>query len=220
MAILDAARHENDAGDHVFSCSWTSVLNNRTTNELKVGHVRESLLQGPSTLFDADWNFIGFAASIRSTSVRRTRIRTTSPAPRNTYAQDLIRDITVDDTLTWIKSGWGGEHSFKIGGAYSRNARAAAGHGRQLHRHFHFPDRRAVQRGDPTTYPYRFGIGMGQFDFDEIDHRASGFISGQVADRARRLTLNLGVRYDWQKATPNTKDAIGPRVGVAYDVAR
>ena len=49
LAILEAARHENDAGDHVFSASWTSVLNNRMTNELKFGHVRESLLQGPSS---------------------------------------------------------------------------------------------------------------------------------------------------------------------------
>ena len=34
-----------------------------------------------------------------------------------------------------------------------------------------------------------------------------------------RLTLNLGVRYDWQDLTKKTKDAIGPRVGVAYDLS-
>src|SRR6478735_3183322 len=49
-AILDAARYENDAGDHVFSGSFASVLNNKTTNEIKIGHVRESLLQGPRPL--------------------------------------------------------------------------------------------------------------------------------------------------------------------------
>ena len=61
LATLEAARHENDAGDQVFSASWTAVLNNPTTNELKFGHVRESLLQGPSSLFDKNWKFIGFA---------------------------------------------------------------------------------------------------------------------------------------------------------------
>src|SRR5262245_6792248 len=70
LAILDAARHENDSGDQVFSVSWTSVLNNRTTNEFKIGHVRENLLQGPKALFsdtdstsaffDHGWKFIGF----------------------------------------------------------------------------------------------------------------------------------------------------------------
>jgi len=33
----------------------------------------------------------------------------------------------------------------------------------------------------------------------------------------KRLTLNLGVRYDWQSATPDTRNAIGPRFGLAYD---
>src|SRR5438034_858517 len=69
-AILDAARHENDAGDMVYSFALTSILNNRTTNEFRLGHVRESLLQGPKVLFgntgsesaffDRSWNFIGF----------------------------------------------------------------------------------------------------------------------------------------------------------------
>ena len=115
MAILDAARHENDAGDQVFSGSWTSVLNNRTTNELKFGHVRESLLQGPRPLFDDNWKFIGFHGldpfDVGSQNTHPDYIA----GPRNTYAQDLIRDFNFDDTLTWIKSGWGGEHTFKAG---------------------------------------------------------------------------------------------------------
>ena len=72
-------------------------------------------------------------------------------------------------------------------------------------------------QADPTTYPYRFGVSMGQFDFTEIDHRASGYIQDKW-EISRKLTLNLGVRYDWQKATPETHDAIGPRVGLAYDL--
>jgi hypothetical protein len=116
-AILDAARHENDAGDQVFSFSLASVLNSHTTNEVKVGHVRESLLQGPSNLFDSDWSFIGFAGidpfDVGSQNTHPDYIA----GPRNTYAQDLIRDITFDDTLTWIT----GAHSLKAGMAWSRN---------------------------------------------------------------------------------------------------
>jgi hypothetical protein len=62
------ARHENDAGDHVFSIAWTSIVNNRTTNEMKFGHVRESLLQGSRLLFDDNWASSASAASIRSPS--------------------------------------------------------------------------------------------------------------------------------------------------------
>jgi hypothetical protein len=212
-AILDAARHENDAGDYVYSLSWASVLNSRMTNELKVGRVMESLLQGPSNLFDPDWKFIGFGEvdpfSVGSQNTHPDYIA----GPRNTYAQDLIRDWNIDDTLTWIK----GQHSFKAGAAYSKNAALPQGTAANFVGLITFPGDVPFNSADPTTYPYRFGISMGQFDFTEIDHRASGYLQDKW-EISRKLTLNLGVRYDWQKATPKTHDAIGPRVGVAYDL--
>jgi hypothetical protein len=216
-AILDAARHENDAGDIVYSASWTSILSNRATNELRFGHVRESLLQGPSNLFDDDWNFIGFAGidpfDVGSQNTHPDYIA----GPRNTYAQDLIRDYNIDDSFTLIKSGWAGEHTFKLGAGFSRNGALPQGTAANFTGLFTFPTDAPFNPADPTTYPYRFGISMGQFDFTEIDHRASGYVSDKWQVN-KRLTLNLGARYDWQDATPNTKDAIGPRVGFAYDV--
>jgi hypothetical protein len=215
-AILDAARHENDAGDQVFSLSWTSVLNNRTTNELKFGHVRESLLQGPKNVFDDNWGFIGFNGlepfDIGSQNTHPDYIA----GPRNTYAQDLIRDITIDDTMTRIKSGWHGDHTFKAGLGWSRNAALPQGTAANFTGLFTFPTNTPFNPADARTYPYRFGISMGQFDFTEIDHRASGFVQDKW-QLSRRLTLNLGLRYDYQSATPQTKDAFGPRFGLAYD---
>jgi hypothetical protein len=216
LATLSAARHENDSGDQVFSGSWTSILNNRTTNEFKVGHVRENLLQGPSNLFDENWKFIGFAGvdpfDVGSQNTHPDYIA----GPRNTYAQDLIRDVTIDDTLTWIKTGWGGDHTFKVGAAYSRNGALPQGTAVNFTGLFTFPTDANFNAADPTTYPYRFGISMGQYDFTQIDHRASGYIQDKW-QLNNRLTLNLGVRYDWQELTENTKDAIGPRFGFAYD---
>jgi len=216
LAVLSAARHENDSGDQVFSGSWTSILNNRTTNEFKIGHVRENLLQGPSNLFDADWNFIGFAGvdpfDVGSQNTHPDYIA----GPRNTYAQDLIRDVTIDDTLSWLKSGWGGDHMFKVGAAYSRNGALPQGTAANFTGLFTFPTDANFNAADPTTYPYRFGISMGQYDFTQIDHRASGYIQDKWQVNGR-LTLNVGVRYDWQELTENTKDAIGPRFGFAYD---
>ena len=212
-AILDAARHENDAGDYVYSLSWAAVLNSRMTNELKVGRVMESLLQGPSNLFDPDWNFIGFGEvdpfSVGSQNTHPDYIA----GPRNTYTQDLIRDWNIDDTLTWIK----GQHSFKAGAAYSKNAALPQGTAGNFVGLITFPGNVPFNPADATTYPYRFAVTMGQYDFTEIDHRASGYIQDKW-EVSKKLTLNLGVRYDWQKATPETHDAIGPRVGLAYDL--
>jgi hypothetical protein len=225
-SILDNATNENDAGDMVYSFAWTSVLNNRTTNEVRVGHVRESLLQGPKALFDKtdsesaffdrSWGFIGFQAleplDVGSMNTHPDYVA----GPRNNYAQDLIRDVTVDDALTRIKSGWGGEHTFKAGAAYSRNGALPQGTAANFTGLFTFPTNAPFNAADPKTYPFRFGISMGQFNFTEIDHRASGYVQDKWQIN-KRLTLNLGVRYDWQSAVENTKDAIGPRVGVAFD---
>ncbi len=215
-AILDAARHENDAGDHVYSVSWTSVLNNRTTNELKFGHVRESLLQGSRLLFDDGWGFIGYRGlepfDIGSANTHPDYLA----GPRNNYAQDLIRDFTFDDTLTWIKNGWRGDHTFKAGVAASRNAALPQGTATNFTGQYDFLTNANFNAAIPSTYPRRFQIRMGQFDFEEIDHMASGFVQDKWQIH-KRLTLNIGVRYDWQKLV-KTKDAFGPRLGVAYDL--
>jgi hypothetical protein len=212
-AILDAARFENDNGDQVFSFSLASVLNNRTTNEFKIGHVRESLLQGPRVMFDSNWKFIGYGTlepfDLGSQNTHPDYIA----GPRNTYQQDLIRDINFDDTLTWIA----GAHNLKTGVAWSRNGALPLGTAANFNGLFTFPGNVPFNVNNPLTYPFRFGVSMGQFEFRQIDRKASGFLSDKWTV-GKKLTLNLGVRYDWQKATPKTKDAIGPRFGVAYDV--
>lgn len=211
-AILDAARYENDAGDQVFSGSLASVINNRMTNEVKIGHVRESLLQGPRQLFDSNWKFIGFHGvdpfSVGSQNAHPDYIAQS----RNNYTQDLIRDITFDDTLTWVA----GSHNLKTGMAWSRNGALPQGTAANFIGLITFPTDAPFNVNDPRTYPYRFGISMGQFEFRQIDHRASGFVSDKW-EVAKNLTLNLGARYDWQKATPKTKDAVAPRLGIAWD---
>jgi hypothetical protein len=216
-AIPDNARHENDAGDHVFSVSWTSVVNNRMTNEVKFGHVRESLLQGPPLMFDDSWKFLGYGTlepfDLGSMNSHPDYVA----GPRTTYQQDLIRDFTFDDTLTWVKSNWGGEHTFKTGIAVSRNAALPRGTAANFNGQYTFPTNRPFNAADPLTYPFRFQLRMGQFDFDQVIKHVGTYVQDkwQPTDR---LTLNLGIRYDYQDLVPETKDAFGPRVGLAYDL--
>jgi Carboxypeptidase regulatory-like domain len=228
LAILDAARFENDSGDQVLSWSWTSVLNNRTTNEFKVGHVRENLLQGPKALFsdtdstsaffDHSWKFIGFHGLEPFDVGPQNSHPDYIAGNRNTYAQNIIRDITFDDSLTWLKSGWKGEHTFKAGLSWSRDVAQPAGTAANFIGTINFPTNRPFNAADATTYPFRFSVAMGQFDFNVTDHRLGSYISDKWAV-SNKLTLNLGLRYDWQGATPNEKNAFGPRVGFAYNVA-
>jgi len=170
------------------------------------------LLQGPRPLFDDNWKFIGFHGvdpfDVGSQNTHPDYIA----GPRNNYAQDLIRDVTFDDTLTWIA----GAHNLKAGVAWSRNAALPQGTAANFIGLFTFPGDVPFNPAVPQTYPFRFGVSMGQFEFKQVDHRASGFVSDKWTV-GKRLTLNVGARYDWQKATPETKNAIGPRLGIAYD---
>jgi hypothetical protein len=97
----------------------------------------------------------------------------------------------VDDTFTWIKPSWGGDLTFKAGAAYSRNGAFPQGTATNFTGLFTFPGNVPFDPANPTTYPYRFGISMGQYDFEQIDHRASGYFQDKW-ELSRRLTLNLG----------------------------
>src|SRR5204863_5607720 len=115
----------------VISLSWASVLNSHTTNELKFGHVRENLLQGPTVLFektdktsaffDGGWNFVGFHGLEPFDIGSMNTHPDYNAGPRNNYSQNIIRDVTFDDALTWIKSGWHGEHTIKTGVSFTRD---------------------------------------------------------------------------------------------------
>ena len=217
IAILDASRHENDAGDVVLNFAWTSVLNNRATNELRVGRVQESLLQGPRALFDDDWKFIGFSGVDPLVVGPQNSHPDYLAGNRNTYAVTEVRDFTLDDSLTFVKSDWGGEHTLKSGFSFMRNASLPRAEGGNFIGNYAFPTNAPFNPANPRTYPWRFQLAMGQVDFDTIDYRVGGYISDRWAV-SRNLTLNLGLRYDWQDAVPETTDALGPRFGFAYNV--
>jgi len=95
LATVDASRHENDAGDIVLNFTLTSVLNNRATNEVRVGRVQESLRQGPRVVFDNDWAFIGFGQLDPLTLGPQNSHPDYLAGNRNTYAQNEVRDRGV-----------------------------------------------------------------------------------------------------------------------------
>src|SRR5262249_19531258 len=156
--IPDNARYENDAGDIIYSAAWTSILNNQTTNEVKVGHVRESLLQGPRNLFDANWSFIGFQSTEPLDIGSMNSHPDYAAAPRNNHTQDLTRDVTIDDTFTRTKTGWHGDHTVKAGVAWSRNAALPQGTAANFPGLYTSPTNAPFNPADPKTYPYRFGV--------------------------------------------------------------
>ena len=215
-SILDNATNENDAGDIVYSMSWTSVLNSRSTNEMRAGYVEEQLNQAPTKLFDSKWNLLGFQSTdpfdVGSMNVHPDY----TAGPRNNLSSNAIRDVTFDDTVTMIKSNWGGEHSFKAGISLSRNGDVPSISGTNFIGTYTFPGDAPFNAADPTTYPFQFTATMGQLSYREIDHRLGTYLQDKW-EMGKKLTLNLGLRYDRQEVV-STHNAFGPRLGFAYDV--
>jgi hypothetical protein len=209
----DNATFENDSGDQVFSFAWTAVLGGRATNEVKVGHVRENLLQGPKVFFDDSWNFIGLNGREQFDIGSQNSHPDYNAGPRNNYNQDLIRSYTFDDSFTYVLSS----HTLKAGFAWSRNAALPQSVGANLIGTFSFPTNVNFDPVNARTYPWRFQIRLGQIDFDQRDWRTNFYVQDkwQTTDR---LTLSLGLRHEYQHITPLVKDAFSPRLGVAYDV--
>ena len=181
---------------------WTSVLNNRTTNEFKIGHVRESLLQGPQQRCSTT---TGTSSASHGVEPFDVGSQNTHPdyiaGPRNTYAQDLIRDITVrrhadvDQVRLGRRSTCSRSAPRAAATARCRRERPRTSPGCSRSRAM----RRSTRR-IRLTYPYRFGISMGQFEFTADRSPAPAATSQDKWTVGKKLTLNLGVRYDWQKA--------------------
>lgn len=216
--LESAWRHENDAGDQVYSFAFTSVLGNHATNEFRVGHVQESLLQGPTRAFDDNWKFIGLGGVDQfdvGVSVNDHPDYLTGTSA--TLSADRIRDYTVDDAFTLLKPGWGGDHTFKFGVGWSSNGSRPQTVGANAVGTFFFPTNTPFDPAIPSTYPWQFTIRvLGQLDYEQIDHRSNFYVQDKWQIN-RQVTLNLGVRYDYQTAVPQTKDAVAPRLGLAWD---
>lgn len=212
-------RHENDAGDQVFSVAWASVLSDRATNELRVGHTRESLLQGSRSVFDDNWKFIGLSSREQYDLGSQNTHPDFITGPSTTFSADRIRDYTIDNSFTYFRSGWRGDHSFKIGAGWSSNGARPQTIGGNANGTFNFSTNQAFDPANPFTYPRQFTIRvLGRLDYEQIDHRTIFYVQDKWQVN-RRVTLNLGVRYDYQTAVSQTKDAFAPRLGVAIDTA-
>ena len=216
-STLDNMEIENDSGDQVFSVSWTSVLGTLATNEFKVNHVRENLQQGNTQYFDGDWNFIGLNGRDQFDIGAANNHPDFAAGPTTTYNLDFIRTFGVDNAFTLIRNEWAGDHTFKVGAGYSRNAADPQSIGANLNGTYTFLTNRAFNPADPFSYPSRFAIRLGQIDFVQKDWRTNFYVQDKWQVNPR-VTLNLGVRYDYQHITPQTKNAFAPRAGFAWDV--
>jgi hypothetical protein len=222
-SIPENFRYER-AKETIHSANWTAVLSNRMLNELKFSTTTEALKQAARDLYNEDFNNdpfdpdtheitglngmdpIDFGAQQQHPSFRA--------GPRAGTAAHYWTTFGLTEQFTFTP----GNHTWRFGfgtGSYGGTSfTAPAGVGGPFGQ-FNFLTDVNFNAADPFTYPSRFRIRLGDSFFDVEDWRTNAYVSDKWR-ATDKLTLNLGMRYDYSSIVPDTKDAFAPRVGVAY----
>jgi hypothetical protein len=216
---IDAQGWESD-WDQLFSGSYTSVLTDRASNVLRVGRIGEQLGTGAQTFFDDNVKFVGYGGRDPFSLGQRNVHPSYTTGRGGDGLNTRIRTYTIDDSFSYFLPSLAGEHTFKFGGGLSFNQsppRGAVSSGT-----YQFRSDLPYDPANPATYPFQFDItlgptGVNSYDIFSRDRRFYGFAEDKWRVSSQ-LTLNLGLRYDRQRQTPDAKMNFAPRAGFAWDV--
>jgi Carboxypeptidase regulatory-like domain/TonB-dependent Receptor Plug Domain len=221
-AAPDARGMEAD-WDQLFNVTLTSVLTDRANNTLRVGRISEDLRTGAQAFFEQPGKhgveYVGFGGR-EPFGIGQENVHPGYVTGIGGSAQrQQIYTYTIDDSFSYFLPDWGGEHTFKVGGGFSINSddpRSQANSGS-----FEFDNDLPYDPNNPATFPIQFDIVVGppgsEFLVSAEDKR--GFFYFEDKWRVMsNVTLNLGLRWDYQSITPDSKDDFTPRAGFAWDV--
>ena len=202
--------------DHFSGGSWTAIIGNTATNEVRVNHVREDVLQGMRSFFDDNLAFVELAGRDQFDLGAANFHPDYRSGPNDRWGAARSRTTTVGDDFTFVKNGWSGSHTFKTGVLWQRLVHDPQIVGRPVNGVFEFQHNLPFDAANPFTYPSRFQIRLGQVYFNFADRRTNWYVQDKWQVN-QNLTLNVGVRQDYQTFTPDSKGAIAPRLGFAFD---
>ncbi len=223
----DAKAWEGDL-DELLGFSWTHTINDRASNVFRFGWIHEQLDSGAETYFEESTSFL------IGDSVQGVGLNGRDPfsvGQSNTHpgwvggtggngTQTTIHTYAFDDAASWfVPDLWGGEHTFKFGAGFSMNR--SDPQATQSSGTFTFNTDQPYNPAVPSSFPTQFDVTVGPlgengFSVEALDQRYYAFVADSWHVN-KKLTLNLGLRYDHQKIT-NDDNNIAPRVGFAYDL--
>jgi len=224
----------------------TQVLSNRALNEVKVGWAANRWLIEPNLTWTAKTG-LGAARNPISSFPPRIVLQGYNIGPAQNYPQHIGQDVyTMRDDLTF-SANKGGRHDMRVGGEYLKylmwhdwcnflNGQLLADRGlppanlEALFPVWNDPSTWNIAALSPITRQYQASLGTC------IAHSPRDIFGAWLQDDwaiTQRLTLNLGMRYDFETGTwaneiaippfleanrPNDANNIAPRLGFAYSL--
>jgi len=206
--------YSRPSSNHDFSLGDTWVISARAVNEIRMG------FSAINNKLDSNCYCVqlSFPSAILG-------------SPTNSPQWWKEMNIQVNDLFSYFVPSWHGEHSTKMGFQFFRPHFWGA-----------FPDppfgqftftRDPSNFNDPSTYPAptRYVTQLGDTSYTIMNPTYGAFFQDNWTV-SRKLTINLGIRYDIETGTSNTdvpspiqpgvrpldRNNIAPRIGFAYDV--
>ena len=186
--------------NHDVYASLTSMLGPTRLNELRVAYGRRPGGSRPNTPSGPE---LSFASSNQG--------KASSDPQKTTEAR-----LQVVDNFSWHVTGPGGEHDIKVGVDFSRPVLDGF-FCNFCDGQFIFP-RDSFDANDRLTYPTTYTRRIGSSDFVIPNNIYAAFVQDSWRPRSN-LTLNLGVRYDYESYAGILKDKnnVSPRLAFAFD---
>jgi len=213
-------RWERAPGEMLASGQWTVVIGSRMLNEFKLSTTREVLLIGDRRVFNDAFNdnpfdidgrvITGFGGIEPMDFGSMQQHADYRAGPRAAIDGNFIVANTFTEQFTYTP----GNHTVKVGVGASTNGGTSVVASNQIGT-FTFAGNRPFDLANTFTYPNRFTIRLGENFIPVEDWRTNTYVADKW-QATSKLTLNLGVRYDYQHITPLTKTGFQPRLGVAY----
>ena len=204
-------------GETFINGQWLRVMGNRMVNEFRMHRVNENLQIGDQRMFDAVGSntifkgneFLGLKGTDQFDFGAGQMHPDYLTGPYASPGGANVTTTLFTEQLTFTPT----KHTLKFGVGGSRNGGVNVV-GTNYIGLFTFAGNAAFDPANPSTYPNRFSIQLGELFRPMHDWRMNYYVSDKW-QATRMLTLTLGVRYDYQDEVPQTKNAYAPRLGMA-----